>query len=426
MYRTNSFFRSPLFPIFMIVFVDILGFAITIPVLPLFVQNEFGGTVLQVTSLSTIFFAAQFLATPQLGRLSDRIGRRPVLIISQFGSLLALLLSGLSPNLVSLYLARLIDGLTGGNIAVAQAYLSDTTNEQNRTSSLGIVNAAMNTSFLIGPAFGGIVAAHFGPRVPFFMAAFIAFLTILLSYKLLPEPTKPQYSKYVTDNRSNEPTTRHSLSPKKKRDLIILLSLPGMLLMMFIALGDRIAFFIYQPTWVLWAESVLLDGYDLAFVQQTVGLMLTLIGAAGIISQIWLVKLFTKISGEKQMVIWGTIMRGFAWITMAVFPFLMPTILVAPLIGIGGGIALPALTALITYATPPEQQGYAIGILHASKSIGRIIGSIVGGIIFQFINPSATLGAAAVISALLLIAIFNLPMRDRTIHAEMPKEVPAA
>lgn len=422
MYRFSAFFRSPLFPIFMIVFVDILGFAITIPVLPLFVQNEFGGTAVQITSLTTVFFAAQFVATPQLGRLSDRIGRRPVLIISQFGSLLALLLSGLAPSLPFIYAARIIDGLTGGNIAVAQAYLSDVTDEENRTSGLGIINAAINASLLIGPAFGGLTAAHFGPRVPFFIASLIAFVTIFLSYRLLPEPTKSQNSHNITGKKKPDPSQEHSLSSKSKRDLITLLSLPGMFLMMGIALGDRIAFFIYQPTWVLWAENILLDGHDLAFVQQTVGLILTLIGAAGIITQIWLVKPLTHKLGEKGMVIWGAVMRGFAWAVMAAFPFLIPVVLAAPLIGVGGGIALPALTALITYTTPPDQQGYAIGILHASKSIGRIGGSILGGIIFQFFNPSATLGTAAIISAILLIAILGLPT---TIHA-CHKKIPAA
>lgn len=403
----------------MIVFVDILGFAITIPVLPLYVQNEFGGTVVQITSLTTIFFAAQFLATPQLGRLSDRIGRRPVLIVSQFGSLLALLLSGLAPGLLFIYAARIIDGLTGGNIAVAQAYLSDVTDEEDRASSLGIINAAMNASLLIGPAFGGLVAARFGPRMPFFIAAFVAFVTIVLSYKLLPEPAKSRNNENIADEKPNQPAKVYTLSKKGKRDLIMLLSLPNMLLMMGIALGDRIAFFIYQPTWVLWAEGVLLDGYDSAFVQQTVGLILTLIGAAGIVAQVWLVKPFTRKLGEKRMVIWGTVMRGSAWMVMAIFPLLIPVVLVAPLIGIGGGIALPALTALITYTTPLDQQGYAIGLLHASKSIGRIVGSILGGIIYQFFSPSATLGAAAAISTFLLIAILSLPTRNRTAHQEV-------
>src|SRR5688572_8950129 len=171
-----SFFRSPLFPIFMIVFVDMLGVGITLPVLPLYAQSEFTATPTQITLMASIYFMAQFLATPRLGRLSDRMGRRPVLILSQAGTLLALLLSGSAMSLYVLYVARVIDGITGGNISVAQAYLSDITDERNRARGLGLVSAAFSAGFIFGPAFGALVAAQLGPRAPFFIAAGISAL----------------------------------------------------------------------------------------------------------------------------------------------------------------------------------------------------------------------------------------------------------
>lgn len=400
--RSRRFLRSPFFPIFMIVFVDILGFAITIPVLPLYVQGEFGATAVQITSLSTVFFSAQLIATPQLGRLSDRIGRRPVLIISQFGSFLALLMSGLAPGLSFLYVARIIDGLTGGNISVAQAYLSDVTDRQNRTSGMGIINVAFNSSLLIGPAFGGLVASRFGPRVPFLLAAALALLTITLSYFLLPEPEKRQ-------SQTKDTAQARLLPPENGRRLTAVLLLPGMLLLLGIAMTDRVGFLIYQPTWVLWAEALLFSGRDPTFVQQAVGWIMTLIGASGIATQIWLVGPLTQKMGEKWMVFTGTLMRGTAWGLMALFPLMGPTLLAAPLIGIGGAIGLPALTSLVTYVAPPDQQGYAIGLMQASKGIGRILGSLLGGLVFQLLSPSATLGMAAAISLALLFAIIQLP-----------------
>ena len=159
--------RSPRFPIFMIVFVDVLGLGITLPVLPLFAQNQLGAEAWQITTLTSVFFAAQFFAAPVLGRWSDRLGRRPVLVVSQAGTLAALLITGMAPSIFVLYLARLIDGATGGNISVAQAYLSDITDERNRARGLGTVNAAFGLGFVFGPAFGSLIAASFGPRVPF-------------------------------------------------------------------------------------------------------------------------------------------------------------------------------------------------------------------------------------------------------------------
>src|SRR5574342_155544 len=185
--RATQFLRSPRFPIFMIVFVDVLGLGITIPVLPLFAKNQLHAEAWQITSLTSLYFAAQFFASPWLGRLSDRFGRRPVLIFSQAGTLLALLISGSAMSIAWLYLARLIDGLTGGNISVAQAYLSDITDEQNRARGLGTVNASFGLGFVFGPAFGSVVAANFGPRVPFFASAAVSLTTIVLSIFLLPE-----------------------------------------------------------------------------------------------------------------------------------------------------------------------------------------------------------------------------------------------
>ncbi|MEP7356907.1 MAG: MFS transporter, partial [Anaerolineales bacterium] len=180
MSRLSGFFRSPQFPIFMIVFVDVLGLGITLPVLPLYAQDVFGASATQITLLASVYFTAQFLASPRLGRLSDRVGRRPVLILSQAGTFVALLLSGAAFSLPLLYVARIIDGLTGGNISVAQAYLADITDTRNRARGLGLVSAAFGAGLIFGPAFGALVAAHYGPRVPFFIAAMVSAVTVTL------------------------------------------------------------------------------------------------------------------------------------------------------------------------------------------------------------------------------------------------------
>ncbi len=188
----TRFLRSPKFPIFLIVFVDVIGLGITIPVLPVYAEGFFKLSGLEIAGLMSLFFAAQFVGAPILGRLSDRIGRRPVLIASQLGTLTGAILTAVALSPLYLVMARLIDGLTGGNISVAQAYLTDITPPQDRAKSMGLVIAAFGLGFLIGPAFGAFMAAAYGPRITYACAAFASLGTILLSVFLLKESLPPE------------------------------------------------------------------------------------------------------------------------------------------------------------------------------------------------------------------------------------------
>jgi DHA1 family tetracycline resistance protein-like MFS transporter len=403
--RLGRFLRSPLFPIFMIVFVDVLGLGITIPVLPLYAQNVFGASALQIALMSTAYFVAQFFAAPLLGRLSDQRGRRPVLIFSQAGTFLALLLSGLAPGLLFLYAARMIDGLTGGNVSVAQAYLSDITDEKNRARGLGIVNAGFSTGFLFGPAFGALVAAHFGPRVPFYIAAGVSLVTITLSTFLLPESLTPE--------RRREHAARRAEHPPISR--WALLAQPKVVLIMFIAFLGQFAFLHFQSTWVLWAEKVPLAGMSDQAVQQTVGLIFTFVGVFGIMTQFWLVGPLVRHFGERMLVTGGNLARGMAWGVMALVPVLLPIVLVMPLISVGGGLLGPALIALLTYSVAPGQRGEAIGLFESVQGLGRILGPILAGWLFERVNPAAPLAAAAMISGIALLASLGLWRAQRAV-----------
>ena len=197
-----------IFPILLIIFTNILGAGVIIPILPLFAEGQFSGTVLQITLLSTAFFGAQFLASPWLGRLSDRYGRRPLLLISQAGTVAAFILfifarplGGMIDNLglalpisggmIMLYIARILDGITGGNITIAQAYVSDITSQEDRAQGLGLLQAAFGMGFIFGPAFGGILS-NFGVLAPFIGAVIITSGTLLLTYFTLKESLPPE------------------------------------------------------------------------------------------------------------------------------------------------------------------------------------------------------------------------------------------
>ena len=221
-------------PIVFIIFTNILGAGVIIPILPIYAEGQFRGTVPQITLLSSIFFGAQFIAAPWLGRLSDRYGRRPVLMLSQVGTVVAFLLfifagqigqwvDGLGLSLpltggmLMLFVARGLDGITGGNITTAQAYVSDISTEEQRAQALGMLQAAFGVGFIFGPAFGGFLSS-FGSTAPFIGATVITLGTLLLTYFTLPESLSPQEAR-----RDGCPaaTTRRGQSPGRAGSLAL-------------------------------------------------------------------------------------------------------------------------------------------------------------------------------------------------------------
>jgi len=406
MQRVLGFLRSPHFPIFMIVFVDVLGVGITLPVLPLYAQGEFHATPSQITLMTSVYFAAQFLASPQLGRLSDRYGRRPILIISQAGTFLALLMSGAAPALFWLFMARVIDGLTGGNVSVAQAYLSDTTTAQNRARGLGLVSGAFAAGLIFGPAFGALAARQFGPRVPFFIAAVVSALTVTLTWRLLPESLTPE----TRAANALKAAARQSAQPPgwRNSNWAGVLRLPGMPALVFIGFLSQLSFFSFQSTYVLWSEKVLFPTRDPAFVQEAVGYMLTFVGLVGIITQFWLVGPLVRRFGERPLVIAGAAVRGLGWAVMALLPTLPVVLVVLPLIPFGGNVAVPALLALLTYLAPTDQRGFAIGLMESIQGLGRIAGPLVAGRLFESLHPSAPLMFAAIASLATVVAALQI------------------
>ena len=195
--------NKPLFTIFLIVFVDLLGFGIVLPLLP-YIAEKYQASPFTIGILGATYSFFQLIAGPLLGRLSDRYGRKKLLAISQAGSAIGYLILGLSNNLPLLFLARIIDGITGGNISIAQAYIADVTTKENRAKGMGIIGAAFGMGFIFGPAIGGFLAKY-SYSYPGYFAMIISIITVILTIVTLPETVS-------SEQRKSEPKAQVTLA----------------------------------------------------------------------------------------------------------------------------------------------------------------------------------------------------------------------
>ncbi|MCK5922929.1 MAG: MFS transporter, partial [Methylococcales bacterium] len=288
-----------LLTILLIVFIQMVGAAMILPILPLFAKSEFGLSPKVITPLLTAFFAAQFIAGPYLGRLSDRYGRLPVLIFSQIGTAISFLMLAFAPSAAVLFAARILDGITGGNIIVAQAYITDITPREKRTEALGMVMATFGFGFIVGPAVGGILAAAFGPRIPYMLAAIVAIVTVFITWKTLDETVTPEQQ-------------AQNNTPKAKLSLKSILSNPTLVLIFAIAFVAQFIMGLLQGSFSLYGEAVLFADYNEKIVTLGIGLLLASFGTTQVLTQIFLLRRLLARVPETWLVVAGTFLRGIA------------------------------------------------------------------------------------------------------------------
>jgi len=419
--------RKRLFPIVLIVFTNILGAGVIMPILPLYAEGQFGGTILQITLLSTSFFAAQFLAAPVLGRLSDRYGRRPVLILSQIGTVLAFMLfifAGplgrridawglalpMSGGMIMLYLARTLDGITGGNITTAQAYVTDVTPAEHRAQGLGLLQAAFGVGFIFGPAFGGVLS-NLGPVAPFIGATVITSGTLLLTVFTLKESLPPEA------RAAEEPSAR----PQPSRPLAAFLRIGSLRIVLAIGFFASLAFAAVPAVFALFADRVLFsDLGDPGRVQLYIGLMLTFNGLMQVLTQLALLKPLVSRFGERKLLALGMVALFFASVGVAsTESALLVTLLFAPF-AFGRGVSEPSLQSLTTRFGDERTRGQLLGLYQSARSLALIFGPVWAGYAFEAINPQAVFLVAAglILVALALSAVLlrrPLPaLRSRT------------
>ncbi|UCC50251.1 MAG: MFS transporter [Anaerolineaceae bacterium] len=379
-----------LFTILLIVFVQMLGTAMILPILPLYAQREFDMSPQIIALLATAFFAAQFVAGPYLGRLSDKYGRVPVLILSQIGTAVSFFMLALAPNVAVLFLARILDGITGGNIIVAQAYITDITPRERRTESLGYIFAVFGLGFIFGPALGGFLSAALGPRVPYVIAGFAAVLVVLLTWFTLDETLTPE------QRQANRSYNRGGISPKE-----ILGNWPLMLILTIAFIG-QFGMGLLQATFALYGEAVLFAGYEARIATLGVGLLLTIVGIGQFSTQSFLLRPALKRMDEAWLVVIGLALRTFASFIYAALAFPVAGAFGSLIFAVGMGLMMPPLQSLSTNTVADELRGGVLGVYQSTISLSTIVSTAIGGVIFA-LDPTAPFWVGAVLSLFVFV-----------------------
>lgn len=365
------------------------------PILPLFAQREFGLAPQAITLLSTSFFAAQFLAGPYLGRLSDRHGRIPILIISQIGTAVSFFFIGAAQSALMLFAARIVDGITGGNIIVAQAYVTDVTPREKRTESLGYIFAVFGIGIIIGPALGGVLASIFGPRIPYYFAAGVAMLTVILTWFTLDETLTPE------QRAANRQARQSNLNPTQLVRNIPLVAILG------IAFMGQFAFGMMQSTFALYAEARLFPGLDDRTIDLGVGMLLAAVGLGQLLTQTFLLRPLLRRYGEIGLVTMGTISRAFAMLLYAIVTSPWLGAIGSLFFAAGMGLTMPPLQSLTTTVVDDDIRGGILGVFQSITSLGIILSTAIAGLIFA-ITPTAPYWLGATLTFLLLLPVFYL------------------
>jgi MFS transporter, DHA1 family, tetracycline resistance protein len=379
--------------LFFIVFIDLVGFGVVIPLLP-FYGVRFGATPFGVTSMMACYSLAQFFFSPLLGRLSDKVGRRPVLLASLVCSVLSYLWLGFATALWMLFAARLLAGAGAGNIAAAQAYVSDITTPETRAKGMGIIGAAFGLGFTIGPALGGVVAGS-DPSAealahPAFLAAALSALAFLLALALLPE-SRPPAARGDATLPSRFEVARDVAGRPALRHLILLL---------FVTIS---AFAGMETTFALWARSALGWG------PEQVGYNFLYVGMVLVVVQGVLLGPLSRRFGERRLVTAGAALIALG---LAALPFALsvPLILaVDTLLAFGMGLLSPAINSLISKEASSDERGGILGVAQSASSLSRILGPEVAGKLFDVYGRDAPYHLSAAVMAFVVVLALRLP-----------------
>jgi len=390
----NSSGRSTLTIVFLTVFVDLLGFGIVIPLLPLYAER-YHPTPLQFGLLMSSYSAMQFLFAPLLGRLSDRVGRRPVLLVSLLGNAAGYVVFAFAHSLAALFCARIVAGITGANIGTAQAVIADVTSDAERARGMGMVGMAFGLGFVFGPALGGF-AVGLGEAAPGLFACALSLTAFTWALLRLPE-TRP----------AGDPGGRRARISLDA--LLATMRRPVLGAILLLALLTTTAFANFESTFSQFLHA------RFATTPATVSWLFVTLGITSALVQGLLVRALVRRLGEPRLLPIGMAVLGAGFVALAAART-VPLLLVAiVLMALGWGLTNPCLGSYLSKRSAASEQGAALGSMQAMASLGRIAGPVWGETVFFRFGPpgpyatGAALQALAVVLAALLLPRENAP-----------------
>lgn len=364
--------RHPLLPIFLIVVVDVLGMTIILPLLPFYAQT-LGASATEVGLLISVFSLCSLFSGPLLGRLSDRVGRKPLLLLSQVGTLSGFLVLANAHVLWVAFLGRIIDGLTAGNLSLAQAYIADVTEPKNRSRSFAIIGIAFGLGFLVGPAVSGFLSKY-GYQVPILLAAGLSLTSILATALLLPGGTHVPTGGATT----NPGPGGRRLSLLAWGEYVQYFRRPGLSPLLWQFFCFTFAFAAFTGGLALFCERRLF-WHGKPFGPEEVGYVFAYAGLLGVILQGGFIGRLVRRFGETALVTSGflTATVGYALLSAT---FGIPMLLLAGTVSsFGNGVLRPTLTSLITQQVDRSEQGVVLGLNQSLLSLSQILGPAMAG-----------------------------------------------
>lgn len=393
--------KASLGTIFLTVFLDLLGFGLVVPYLPA-VARDHGASPFVATLLGAMYSAMQFLFVPFWGHLSDRVGRRPILLGSIAASALGMAALGTTDSLAGLFAARIFVGIATANLAVAAAYIADVTKPEERSRGMGLIGAAIGLGFVLGPVIGGLLQAH-SPlarvgALPAYAAAALSAVNLGLAARFLPESLAPE-------GRRKKPRSASPFDAGRFRAAFAKQGVPAAILVQFLVV---VSFSGMEQTFSLFtADEFRLGARGTGYILGVVGLVLILVQGG-------LIRPLSRVSTERTRIRAGVLVEAAGFTGVAMAPVLLggsvPLLVAAmAVIALGSGFVNPSLSALVSRLGASDEQGSVLGVLQSAGALARAFGPAAGGILYESLGPRAPYGAAAV--GMLLAAGASLALR---------------